>query len=348
MLSAQPGRFDSSDVTVLPRGLLHVATGVVSACQIRLIALALRNVGFDEQDDRSVDSTDRPLDILTMTDLANGQLLRYTAFATDPRGGNPAGVWIGDKLPDRETMQAIAKEVGYSETAFISPATGARRTVRYFSPEMEVTFCGHATIGSGVALAAIDGPQKFLFDTLVGEIEVDTRKKHEQIEASLTSVEPTTKPIAPSLLTDILETLGWSNEDVDLTIPPILAYAGAWHVVIALVRLETLSQMTYDFDRLRALMEGNDITTCQLVHRESETHFHSRNPFPVGGVVEDPATGAAAAALGGYLRQAHLVSVPTDIVIRQGEAMGRPSVLNVHIPTAGGIVVSGAAMEIAD
>jgi PhzF family phenazine biosynthesis protein len=64
------------------------------------------------------------------------------------------------------------------------------------------------------------------------------------------------------------------------------------------------------------------------------------------GVVEDPATGAAAAALGGYLRAAELIPVPTTILIRQGEAMGRPSQLVVHIPVSGGIVVTGKAIRI--
>jgi PhzF family phenazine biosynthesis protein len=93
-------------------------------------------------------------------------------------------------------------------------------------------------------------------------------------------------------------------------------------------------------------MLGEGLTTLQLVWRESPTVFHSRNPFPVGGVVEDPATGAAAAALGGYLRDTRLVTVPTTILIRQGEAMGRPSRLTVEIPAEGGIVVTGTAVPI--
>lgn len=211
---------------------------------------------------------------------------------------------------------------------------------------MEVTFCGHATIGAGVALASIEGPRKYLFDTLVGEIEVDTQLKHGRYQASLTSVEPTTKPIPSGLLENALATFGWGKSDLDSTIPPILAYAGAWHLVIAVASLEALDQMRYDFDRLKSLMADKDVTTCQLIYRESDTRFRSRNPFPVGGVVEDPATGAAAAALGGYLRQAKLITAPTDVTIRQGDAMGRPSVLQVHIPLTGGIVVSGEAVQI--
>ena len=93
-------------------------------------------------------------------------------------------------------------------------------------------------------------------------------------------------------------------------------------------------------------MLREELTTLQLVWRASENVFHARNPFPVGGVVEDPATGAAAAALGGYLREAELIAVPATIFIHQGEAMGRPSRLTVEIPVKGGIVVKGTAVPI--
>jgi PhzF family phenazine biosynthesis protein len=93
-------------------------------------------------------------------------------------------------------------------------------------------------------------------------------------------------------------------------------------------------------------MLRHDLTTLQLIWRETESFSHSRNPFPVGGVVEDPATGASAAALGGYLRNAGLTGAPFRFLIRQGEAMGRPSKLTVDVPATGGIVVSGTAIEI--
>lgn len=93
-------------------------------------------------------------------------------------------------------------------------------------------------------------------------------------------------------------------------------------------------------------MLANDLTTLQLIWRETLNTFHARNPFPVGGVVEDPATGASAAALGGYLRQAGLIQAPAVITIRQGEAMGRPSRITVEIPERGGIIVTGSAVPI--
>ena len=83
-------------------------------------------------------------------------LLRIAAFADADRGGNPAGVLIADSHPGEEEMRRIAADVGYSETAFAMPLGDAWR-VRYFSPESEVPFCGHATIALGAALAMSHG-----------------------------------------------------------------------------------------------------------------------------------------------------------------------------------------------
>ncbi len=80
---------------------------------------------------------------------------------------------------------------------------------------------------------------------------------------------------------------------------------------------------------------------------EGQTGFHARNPFPVGGVVEDPATGAAAAAFGAYLRELGLVRPPANVTILQGHDMGRPSRLTVGIANdRAEISVAGRALRI--
>ena len=144
----------------------------------------------------------------------------------------------------------------------------------------------------------------------------------------------------------MLPLLGWRESDLDPSIPPARAYAGAWHLVLAATEQSRLAVLDYDFDAMKRIMLDDGLTTLQLVWRESPAVFHARNPFPVGGVVEDPATGAAAAALGGYLRDAGLIEPPATITIRQGEAMGRPGVLRVEIPPSGGITVAGTAVHI--
>jgi PhzF family phenazine biosynthesis protein len=145
-----------------------------------------------------------------------------------------------------------------------------------------------------------------------------------------------------------LSALQWRVDELDKSIPSALAYAGAWHLVIAAATRERLAQLDYNFDALKNLMLANGLTTLQLIWRAGERVFLSRNPFPVGGVVEDAATGAAAAALGGYLRNAGLISTPFAFDLQQGEFMGRPSHLKVNIPAAGGISVTGTATNISE
>ncbi|BBO70318.1 oxidoreductase [Desulfosarcina alkanivorans] len=278
--------------------------------------------------------------------MTPGALHKLAAFSTRPEGGNPAGVWIGETLPDSGTMQEIAAGVGFSETAFVAPATGSRRRVRYYSPEAEVSFCGHATIATGVLLGESEGDGTYTLETAVGEVPVSVGVRNGVREASLTSVEPVDSPAPDSLVDEALSALGWGRDELDAAIPPARAYAGAWHLVMAVAAADRLAELEYSFDTLKGLMLREKLTTLQLVWRQSNDVFHSRNPFPVGGVVEDPATGAAAAALGGYLRSAGLISVPTTIRVYQGDHMGRPSRLVVQIPAIGGIVVSGTAVRL--
>lgn len=278
--------------------------------------------------------------------MNDGTLYRIAAFAEMAGGGNPAGVWVGETLPDSQSMQDIAAEVGYSETAFVAPSKGTVRSVRYFSPEAEVPFCGHATIATGAVLGSAGGESTYQFETPVGAVPVTVRSLGRRIEVSLTSVETRHRQSTDALLDQALSILQWDRVDLDPAIPPAVAYAGAWHLVIAVSEASRLQALDYDFELLKALMLREDLTTLQLIWRENDALFHSRNPFPVGGVVEDPATGAAAAALGGYLRDSGLLAAPSTLDIRQGDAMGRPSVLRVSVPESGGITVSGTAIEI--
>ena len=278
--------------------------------------------------------------------VAGGWLLRLAAFSRAPNGGNPAGVWIGETLPDHDEMQRIAAKVGYSETAFVAPLRGVERTIRYFSPETEVSFCGHATIATGAALGDADGGGTYRLHTPVGEVLVAVAVRDGVREASLTSVKPEYAPAGAALVSEALRLLGWSTGDLDPTIPPARAFAGAWHLVLAVANAGLLADLQYDFDGLKALMLQEGLTTLQLIWREGPTVFRSRNPFPVGGIVEDPATGAAAAALGGYLREADLISAPATILIKQGDDIGRPSRLTLEIPASGGIVVKGTAVSL--
>jgi PhzF family phenazine biosynthesis protein len=272
--------------------------------------------------------------------------LRYTAFSDDPAGGNPAGVVLEADGLSAERMLAIAAELGYSETAFVSPRGDGEYDVRYFSPLAEVPFCGHATIATGVALAERDGAGRLRFHTQAGEVPVDTSGGTGEVTATLTSVAPHVEEAPAELLDAALEALRWPAGELDPALPPRIGYAGARHLILAAATRARLADLDYDFDALQRIMLAHDLTTVDLVWREDETTFHARNPFPVGGVVEDPATGAAAAAFGAYLREQGLVAPPVAVTVHQGADMGRPSLLTIDIGLEPGIRVTGRAVSL--
>ena len=277
------------------------------------------------------------------------EILKYTAFSSDPAGGNPAGVVLDATGASDAEMLAAAADVGYSETAFLFPRGDQALDVRYFSPLAEVPFCGHATIASGVAYADRHGPGQLAFETKAGRVDLTTSVRPDgSRSATLVSVPPRLADLADVQRSALLAALGWDEGDLDPALPPRVAYAGAWHPIVAAASRERLADLRYDFDALGLLMAAHDWTTIDLVWRESPTVVHARNPFPPGGIVEDPATGAAAAAFGGYLRELRLVDLPATVTIHQGDDMGRPSLLTVDIPAepGAGIAVTGTALRL--
>ena len=284
------------------------------------------------------------------------EILRYTAFPAGDRGGNPAGVVLDAHGMTDEEMLAAAAEVGFSETAFLFPS----------APTGELT--------EGVRHR---GPRTLLQSARGGAV---LRSRHHRDRrrprraprrrpprprdprgagagADPLRARPAgghtdqRRPVGPAdggreCSPDALAALGWSRDLLDDSLPPYVAFAGNHHPVLAVSSRQVLADLDYEYGALAALMSDHDWTTMQLVHRERPDLFHARNPFPPGGVVEDPATGAAAAALGGYLRALDLVPSSRRVTIRQGEDMGRPSLLLVDIPEQGGIDVTGSATRL--
>lgn len=282
-----------------------------------------------------------------MTDAPG--ILQLLAFAAEPGGGNPAGVVLDATSLDDAQMQRIAADLGHPETAFVTAREGDRVAVRYFSPDDEVPFCGHATIATAVALAEIEGAGRYVFDTAAGAVDVVTERDAQGvILAGFTSVEPRVIDLEPEVADRLLGLMGLSRDDLDERMPPAQSFAGNLHPVVAVTEREVFDAFTFDPGAMRELLDERGWKgTVIVVHVDGEIAdglvAEARNLFPVADITEDPATGSAAASLGAYLRDRVGVPAPFGFTVRQGQHIGRPSVLEVEVPASGGIVVRGGA-----
>lgn len=273
-------------------------------------------------------------------------VVRVAAFSQGDMGGNPAGVVLLETAANVEVMARIAAEVGYSETAFAvaQDDSGKNWRVRYFSPESEVPFCGHATIALGAVLGRQYGPGAYALALNSASITVDVEQEGDVVTATLTSPPTRSQSVSVEDLQEVLTLMQLSSDDLDPRLPPARIHAGADHIVLPLKSRAKLAAMDYDLHEGRRVMSKHDLVTVMMVFIEADQKFVVRNAFASGGVLEDPATGAAAAAFAGYLRDRGWPH-GGQFIIRQGEDMGSPSLIKVFMDGFKGtpVRVSGRA-----
>jgi len=276
-------------------------------------------------------------------------ILKLAAFSYKGEGGNPAGVVFSDKMPAAEEMMEVAKQVGYSETAFlVKHADGWR--VRYFAPGKEIQFCGHATIALGAVLGERFGEGTYKLYLNESEISVSAQRSvGNNFAATLQSPETWSRDAPREYVDKVLAGFNLNRDHLDPAFPIRFAFGGVKHLILVVKDRKTLADMSYQFDVVKSLMVAEDLTTISILWRESDELFHSRNAFASGGVYEDPATGAAAAALAGYLRDLNWQG-KKEFMILQGEDMGMPSRLLVQYTSKIGesVSVSGEVRYISE
>ncbi|MEM8837504.1 MAG: PhzF family phenazine biosynthesis protein [Pseudomonadota bacterium] len=255
---------------------------------------------------------------------------KIAAFSQGNEGGNPAGVVLLDEAIHEDEMARIAADVGYSETAFAvaQDTSGKNWRVRYFSPESEVPFCGHATIALGAALGQRTGAGTYVFALNDATITVDAEASKEGMRTTLLSPPTHSRDTSDNEFQDVMSLFGLELDDLDPRLAPSRIHGGADHIMLPLKERRTLAAMDYDLDQGRLVMRKHGLVTIMLVFIETDHSFVVRNAFASGGVFEDPATGAAAAAFAGYLRDREWPH-GGEFTIRQGEDMGSPSLIKV-------------------
>ncbi len=274
---------------------------------------------------------------------------RIAAFCQGDQGGNPAGVVLLEAPENEAEMARVAVEVGYSETVFAVPLDDEAQKwrVRYFSPESEVPFCGHATIALGAVLGDHSGPGTYGLVLNDAEITVNCIRNGDEVSASLLSPPTESQALNVRELQETLDLFGLDVSDLDARLAPARIHAGSNHIMLPISERVKLAEMNYDLDDGRQLMRRHGLVTIMLVYIEDVQMFVVRNAFASAGVFEDPATGAAAAAFAGYLRDNNWPH-SGRFTVRQGEDMGQPSIIEVQLTDVMGssVQVSGRARVI--
>lgn len=270
------------------------------------------------------------------------------AFTDNAFGGNPAGVVLlgqDGTFPSDWLMQQVAAELRYSETAFVQQNGPAEFTVRYFTPTGEVDLCGHATIATFGVLrhegVVADGIT-CLNHTLAGDLEVVIG---EQVMMQMATPQVIDKPIDARQLRCIM---GAQAIYPVPELPVEVISTGLPDIIMPVASVEALNDLLPDMEKLAQLSRELDVVGVHaFVLTDDGFTGHVRNFAPLYGIPEESATGTANAALTHYLYRNRLISCPTECRFRQGETMGRLSVINTVLHADGSIHVGGECRIIA-
>ena len=247
-------------------------------------------------------------------------------------GGNPLAVFREPGKMDAATMQAIAKELHLSETTFVFPPSSAAadHRVRIFTPDAELPFAGHPTLGTTYVLSdGKDGTTRL--EEGVGVIRVTIREGFVQMDQPLPAFSGTT--ISRKAAADAL---GLAVEEVRSDVPIQMGSSGLPYLFVPLSNMKAVRRA-----RRPNGLDANVYVFAMSAER-SGSHVHGRM-FDQGlGIGEDPATGSAQGPLGAYLVAHELVQVAPTTRIRseQGFEIGRPSILDIEVDRAGAAITA--------
>lgn len=259
------------------------------------------------------------------------------AFTDRKFAGNRAGVvFDADELTTTEKQQ-IAAEIAASETAFVSTSEVADFKVEFFTPTTQIDFCGHATIATFYMLKETgrvfltNGVCELTQETKSGILPVIITEKNGRTFVTMRQGEPRFARLKSSM-EQLALALNVNANDLDSKYPPALANTANWHLIVGVSSKTVLDSMKYDATRLSEILSEHAAVTAHVFTEGGGGRFHARNFGPIIGIPEDPATGSAAGAFAAYLaREQKLAEGHNQLLITQGEAMGRLSEITISV-----------------
>ena len=260
------------------------------------------------------------------------RVLHFDAFSARPGRGNPAGVVLDAKGLSEAAMQAIARAVGFNETAFVLPSTRADLRLRYFTPGHEVDLCGHATVGSVVALhqhGLLPGagfPRRLTMETGAGLLPI-TVDVGEAGPIVVMAQAPARFESFSGSRAALAHVLGIGEEDFHPGLRVLYGSTGLWTLVVPVRSLDAIRRMkplTEEFPSVLVEMPGASIHSFCLETTDPSAHLHARHfSSPRSGTVEDPVTGTASGVLGAYYVEFIRAETKLPLLVEQGQEVGR-------------------------
>jgi trans-2,3-dihydro-3-hydroxyanthranilate isomerase len=273
-------------------------------------------------------------------------------FTDRPLAGNPLAVVLDSVGLDTAHMQSIAREFNLSETTFVLEPRDPVNTaaIRIFTPARELPFAGHPTIGSAVMIAVARAPEmlgrgdlQIVLEEQVGPVRCSVRRKGNAYFASFgLPALPFTVPDVPEAA-DAAAALGLTATDIGFDRHRISRYScGTPYTFVPVAALEAIARAAPDLARFRAVFGETGVFLYTRETKSADNAVHARMFAPQFGIVEDPATGSAAAAFAGVARE---FEAPEDgvhtITIEQGFEMGRPSLIHLTMDITAGKLTGG-------
>jgi trans-2,3-dihydro-3-hydroxyanthranilate isomerase len=265
-------------------------------------------------------------------------------FTDTPLQGNQLGVFTHGEAIGAERMQALARELGFSETVFLLPARGgADARMRIFTPSHELPFAGHPVLGTAFVVGEALGTDSVDLETGAGVVPVALRRAGGRIrEGTMAQPVPAISPFAREA--ELLAALGVATSGL-----PVEQYRNG--PVHAYVELEDASQVAALEPDMRALTALEVCANCFAGEDDDGARFKTRMFAPAFGVAEDAATGSAAGPLAVHLARHGRIAFGSEIEISQGVEIGRPSLLRARVYGSAGAIerveVSGSAVIVA-
>ena len=284
------------------------------------------------------------------------EMYQVDVFTDRPLAGNPLAVFPHAEGLSEEQMQGIAREMNLSETTFVTPPeSGGNARVRIFTPETELPFAGHPSVGTACMLVRLgqvavqESLTRVVLELGVGPTAVDVWVHGGVPTGAAVHQGP---PLFGKEIPrgDAAAVLGLREVDLHERLAPCVVATGLAYAIIPLRDPGTLARAWFALDLLPEFESRYaELYPCALTGHD-EPYAEARCFSPAAGIVEDPATGSAAGPLAAYLARAGLLAPGESRVLAQGDYMGRPSRLHLSVSAADGrlvdVVVGGGVVPI--